>query len=501
MKIIGARAVLLAIGLIPATLGIVPSAQAAFIHPGALSKQSDLDRMKAKVAANQQPWLGGWNNLVASTFSQSSRVPNPVVSPVRGGCHVDICPQSYTSTMQDAAAAYQNALRWHISGITAHANCAVNILNAWANTMTSINTCCSDHVLLAGITGYQFACAGELMRNYSGWSASDFTKFKNWMKTVWYPVQDNFLRNHLDPTLACPEHFWCNWDAGIMAGMISIGVLCDDQAIFNQAVNYYKTGAGNGALNNAIFVRHGAGLGQWQESGRDQGHNQLGLGLISVFLEVAWNQGVDLYGYVGADGRVYSDGSEYVMKYNLGDTVPYSTYNWCNGDAIQTVISPRVGIASLPELVYNAYRRKGITLPYTSQAAASVRPDWGAGHLSTGASWAFDMMGFTTLTHTIDTTASGTVGTAFSYTIKPYAFNLIRSNHTVVISFSLFHSDQVTVRIYNLSGRETATLVNKNLASGSHSVNWDTKNIAAGCYTVRMQAGTNTYVRSIPIMR
>jgi hypothetical protein len=76
-----------------------------------------------------------------------------------------------------------------------------------------------------------------------------------------------------------------------------------------------------------------------------------------------------------------------------------------------------------------------------------------------------------------------------------------RSNHLAVIGFSLLHSDLVSVKIYNSSGREIATLVNKNFGPGSHSANWDTKNIAAGCYTVRMQVGTNSYVRSVPILR
>jgi flagellar hook assembly protein FlgD len=74
-----------------------------------------------------------------------------------------------------------------------------------------------------------------------------------------------------------------------------------------------------------------------------------------------------------------------------------------------------------------------------------------------------------------------------------------RSNPNVSIEFSLSHSDWVSVKIYNLSGREITTLVNKNLDAGSHSISWNTRNLATGCYTVRMQAETNTFVKSIPI--
>jgi photosystem II stability/assembly factor-like uncharacterized protein len=74
-------------------------------------------------------------------------------------------------------------------------------------------------------------------------------------------------------------------------------------------------------------------------------------------------------------------------------------------------------------------------------------------------------------------------------------------NPNISIEFSLPHSDKVSLKIYSLSGHEIASLVNKNLNAGTHSISWNTRNLAAGCYTVRMQAGANTYVKSIPITR
>jgi ligand-binding sensor domain-containing protein len=76
-----------------------------------------------------------------------------------------------------------------------------------------------------------------------------------------------------------------------------------------------------------------------------------------------------------------------------------------------------------------------------------------------------------------------------------------RTNPNATIVFSLSHSNQVSVKVYNLSGREITTLVNRNLGSGSYSLSWDTRNMATGCYLVRMQAGSNAYIRSVPIFR
>jgi hypothetical protein len=69
------------------------------------------------------------------------------------------------------------------------------------------------------------------------------------------------------------------------------------------------------------------------------------------------------------------------------------------------------------------------------------------------------------------------------------------------IEFSLPHSDHVTVTVYNLSGHQIASLVNQNLGQGGHSIAWNTRNLAAGCYTVRLRTGANTYVKSISIFR
>jgi hypothetical protein len=75
------------------------------------------------------------------------------------------------------------------------------------------------------------------------------------------------------------------------------------------------------------------------------------------------------------------------------------------------------------------------------------------------------------------------------------------ANPNMTIEFSLPHPDRVTVVVYDLSGREVASLVNRYLGSGAHSMAWNTRSLATGCYTVRTQAGSNTRVSSIPVFR
>jgi hypothetical protein len=75
-----------------------------------------------------------------------------------------------------------------------------------------------------------------------------------------------------------------------------------------------------------------------------------------------------------------------------------------------------------------------------------------------------------------------------------------RAHPIVAVEFSLSHSDQAVVTVYDPSGRGI-TLVNKYLGSGTHAISWDTRNSASGCYTVRIQAGSDVCVKSIPIFR
>ena len=180
--------------------------------------------------------------------------------------------------------------------------------------------------------------------------------------------------------------YWANWDQCTMASMLAIGVLCDRQDIYDEAISYYKAGQGNGAGLQAVYYVHPGYLGQWQESGRDQGHCTLGIGLAGAFCEMAWNQGDDIYGY---ENNRFLAGSEYVAKSNLPDgnggfhTVPYVTN--INRQGTQSVLSTgalghRRGIW---ESVHNHYaNRLGIATPYTALQAIQMRPegDGGNGH-------------------------------------------------------------------------------------------------------------------------
>ncbi|MGP3968213.1 AbfB domain-containing protein [Streptomyces sp. 6N223] len=367
-----------------------PTAVAA-THPGVLHTQADLDRMRAMVNAGKQPWKAGWDRLVANSHSAAGWTPRPQEMVCRGGSD----PQNYPILYNDIHAAYQNALRWKVTGDTAHADTARDICNAWSGTLRGI---CggSEVVLLAGIYGYQFANVGEIMRGYPGF---DLARFQAMMLTYFYPASHDFLNR----TTNCWGHYWANWDLCSMASVMAIGILCDDQAKVNETVDYFHSGPGNGSLANAIpYVYDDVGLAQWQESGRDQAHSIMGIGLMGTICEMAWNQGVDLY---AADDSKFRKACEYVARYNLGYDVPYTTYIWRNGphcvETAQTVISEGGRGQGRPvwERVYHHYAiRRGMAMPNTGDMVARVRPEGGGGDYGS-TSGGFDELGFGTLAY------------------------------------------------------------------------------------------------------
>ncbi|WP_276485504.1 RICIN domain-containing protein [Paraflavitalea pollutisoli] len=377
-----------------------------FVHPGLLHTEADFARMHAKVNANAQPWKGSWDILVANSRSQLTYNPNPQDTVIRGGTG-----QNYTILYNDIAAAYQTAIRWKVTGDVAYANKSIAIMNAWSLTMKHL-TGNADRFLAAGIYGYQFANAAEIMRSYSGWAVADFTRFKDMMLNEFYPLNEDFLTNH---NTACITNYWANWDLCNMASILAIGVLCDRRDLYNRAIEYFKNGAGNGAITKAVWYLHSGTLGQWQESGRDQGHCTLGIGLMGAFCEMAWNQGDDMYGY---DSNRFMKGAEYVAQYNIGNTVPYTTYNWGTGQNCagmsQTLIAAagRGNIRPVWEMVYQHYaNRRGLSVPGMAAYAALHRPEGGGGNYGPN-SGGYDQLGFGTLTFTRDplptTVANGT---------------------------------------------------------------------------------------------
>lgn len=372
-----------------------------FTHPGCLSTQADLDRMKAKIAAGAEPWTSAYAVLVNNPHSSASYNANPLPYINRGGSN-----QNYTSIMHDAAAAYQCALRWKLTGDTSFAEAAMRNMDGYSSTLVNIGGS-TDALLCLGAQGFDFACAAELLRDYQPWiDSGGFDRFKTMLLEKFYrnPANGAGMRAFLDSHNGTVwSHYWLNWDGFALSAVAAIGVVCDRRDIFDYAVNYYKTaGAGNGLATHALYFMHPGYLGQSQEMGRDMGHASVDPVLLAQFAEVAWNQGEDIYGY--NDNGILAM-SEYTRRAMTADGVPWVNYvgvDGVNTTNVATGSNFRAGV----DMIWNHYvNRRGLSAPYTTAWALANRPEGGGGNYG-GNSGGFDQIGFTTLTHALDVTTA-----------------------------------------------------------------------------------------------
>ncbi|MDH6450483.1 hypothetical protein M2156_005192 [Streptomyces sp. SAI-149] len=377
------------------------AADSGFAHPGLLHTRADLARMAAKVKAGAAPYTAGFAKLTANRHAQSGWTPQPQTTVYRGAGS----PQNYATLYNDIHAAYQNALRHHVGGDGAHADTAVAILNAWSARLTSLAGS-ADRFLAAGLYGYQFANAAELVRDHPDF---DLARFQEMLTKVFAPLSEDFLARHNGAVIT---NYWPNWDLTAMACVLATGIFCDDRSQVARAVDYFKHGDGLGSLRHAIPVVHDDGLAEWLEAGRDQGHALLGVGLMGTFCEMAWNQGYDLYGH---DDSRFLKGAQYVAKWSLGGEVSYTANTRAKGAvggwSGRETASAAAGVdpamtRPIWAMIANHYtKRRGLPASYVTRIAARSAPEGGGGDYGPN-SGGYDQLGFGTLAFTRDRAAS-----------------------------------------------------------------------------------------------
>jgi len=79
-------------------------------------------------------------------------------------------------------------------------------------------------------------------------------------------------------------------------------------------------------------------------------------------------------------------------------------------------------------------------------------------------------------------------------------------NPETSIPFTLTSAGHVTLRVYDVSGRFVATLLDENRSAGEHVARWDGRDArgrasSSGVYFVRLQANGTTETRKIALLK
>lgn len=327
---------------------LVMMAQRQFVHPGISFTQSDIDRMRAMIDAEREPFLSAFKLLrYDPTSSYSYSIKNVRPTSV-GQDKVDALLSN------DGHAALNTALMWRLTDDERYAQKAVQILNNFSG-ITDVSAAGTGPLNASKV--HLLIEAAELMRDYSGWKASDQQKFKAMLVYPGYSTSRDMSK-----TGSTTTWYWngYNFDSGRhgnqellpMRMLMAMGIYLDNDTIYQRARRYYLglphmegdlpyvsgppenmntvqtdnqyftaySVSGRVYGNNADWGYNGQlrhfvwENGQQQETSRDQGHAGLGLGVLSCIAEMAWHQGDDLYNVY--DNRLLT-GFEWYNRYNL----------------------------------------------------------------------------------------------------------------------------------------------------------------------------------------
>jgi hypothetical protein len=89
---------------------------------------------------------------------------------------------------------------------------------------------------------------------------------------------------------------------------------------------------------------------------------------------------------------------------------------------------------------------------------------------------------------------------------SPVQFELAQNypnpfNPSTTIKFSIPQNSNVTLKIFNTLGQEVKTLLNQNMESGVHTINFDASELNSGIYFYRLDAGQFSEVRKMTLIK
>ncbi len=229
---------------------------------------------------------------------------------------------------------------------------ALKIINAYANTLQRFD---GHDAPLCTIQAYWLLRSMSLLNEKGEMSKEEYATAKAMVRRAVLPIIDKFE--------ADSPYANGNWGHIVNRCRMAAAIFLKDKALYQHAIDIYLHANDNGSLPNYV-----SSTGQCQETGRDQGHAQLGLGAMCEICDMAWQQGDDLWGAL--DNRLMR-GMEYTAKYNLGYDVPFERWTDCTGlynDWTEPGEMGRGRIRCIYELPYQHYvGRKGLKMPFTKK--------------------------------------------------------------------------------------------------------------------------------------
>ena len=135
----------------------------------------------------------------------------------------------------------------------------------------------------------------------------------------------------------------------------------------------------------------------------------------------------------------------------------------------------------------------------------NVRVNDGVDTLAISSSYDVDSNTFTPIYRAITLTNSSSVGNEElaglpeKFDLKPNYPNPF--NPSTQIAFDLPESADVRLTVFDVLGRQVATLINQPMKAGTHTVSFDAQRLASGVYIYRLEAGSFSMTRNMMLIK
>ena len=341
-------------------------AQNSFVHPGITLTKTELDTIKKEVNSGAQPRKAGWDKMNSSALAKLSYKTHHRATVLADG-------GTSGGFSDDSSAILSQAMQWYVTGDKVHAEKAIEMMNNWSRTLKSITPGPGQynlqHRLVTSWATRNFVEAAEIIRyTYSGWAQADIDRYERMLTDVFWPLVNAAPPRCGDSGPGCQfqgkgNPRVSNQEASYAKAQLAIGVFLSDRNKLNTGLERYRF----------VLPRYIDASGESNETCRDQGHTQMGIGELAQAAEIGWSQGIDLY---GESNNRLAIGQEYTAKVLSG--VPQQSH--CG---TKSYPSSRVYLSW--EMPFNHYKnRKGLAMTYSAKMVDRTRP---AGDWFTGFSW------------------------------------------------------------------------------------------------------------------
>jgi len=90
--------------------------------------------------------------------------------------------------------------------------------------------------------------------------------------------------------------------------------------------------------------------------------------------------------------------------------------------------------------------------------------------------------------------------------VQQFTYNLEQNypnpfNPSTIVAYSIKNDGMVTIKIYDILGREVRTLINENKPAGNYTVEFDASALSSGVYLYKIKSGKFVNVKKMILLK